>query len=309
MAVKDIFGLQSSYNLNNTYNDQVNWQDAFKMANSFAETSEKHRANRENLATEDWRTVLANNMNQAQAEEQKYNFGKWQGTNQMMDFAAKNAYDPETGRFRSAEELMALYNQDPSQLKSPHAVVGLQGQAQQYLANMGKLLAPINPQMGSTYTSMATGSPFITDDKGNVMNVNSGETVANIANPEKLAQFAGGNMWEGFLNNLKAVQEAEKAKLVAEVRQPYTLEAIQARTDGAIKKQDNWQGYKTEATTARSVEKMVEDAFGSVVDIKKPEDAAKVAGVIETIRDNYKDDPEMLKIISRKTQILLNTLK
>ncbi|OOH91831.1 hypothetical protein BMT54_01610 [Pasteurellaceae bacterium 15-036681] len=73
MAVKDIFGLQSSYNLNNTYNDQVNWQDAFKMANSFAETSEKHRANRENLATSDWRVAMTNAVNADKTNEAGWN--------------------------------------------------------------------------------------------------------------------------------------------------------------------------------------------------------------------------------------------
>ncbi|WP_179108683.1 hypothetical protein, partial [Rodentibacter genomosp. 2] len=41
--------------------DQNAWKTAFDIANNFATTSENHRKNRENLATEDWRTAFENN--------------------------------------------------------------------------------------------------------------------------------------------------------------------------------------------------------------------------------------------------------
>lgn len=125
MSIADIFKIQTAYNTNGTFNDQTNWQDAFKIANAFADTSEKHRANRENLATSDWRTAYQNNF---------YDTGIKQNNLKVAD-------------------LQRLYNNalqtDPSQIESTIAQnnfaktradldkQGLQGQheAQQYIAN------------------------------------------------------------------------------------------------------------------------------------------------------------------------------
>ncbi|MBF0785790.1 hypothetical protein E4T80_09990 [Muribacter muris] len=72
MSIADIFKIQQSYNLNDKFNDQTNWQDAFKIANSFAETSEKHRANRENLATSAYRVDAMNALNKKNIELAPY---------------------------------------------------------------------------------------------------------------------------------------------------------------------------------------------------------------------------------------------
>ncbi len=60
MAISDIGKTMSLY-AQPTEFDQNAWKSAFDMANAFADTSEKHRRNRENLATEDWRVAFQNN--------------------------------------------------------------------------------------------------------------------------------------------------------------------------------------------------------------------------------------------------------
>lgn len=257
MSVADIFKLQTGYNLHDKFNDQTNWQDAFKIANSFAETSEKHRANQENLATSDWRVDMQNALNKAKTEEQKLAFNTAQAKNQLADFYANHSYDPVNQRYHSPEELRAVLFQNPNQLNSQGTVM-LDQQNREYLASMGKNLAPINPLMGSTYTAMATGSPFIADDKGNLINTQTGQTVGTISDPNYLTQFAAGDLWSGYTGALKAQQQAEKEKAVQEARLPYTLQAIQARSDAAQAKQQGWIDYRQNEALQKSADGVVQ---------------------------------------------------
>lgn len=55
MSVQDIFKIQTAYNQNGTFNDQVDWQDAFKIADGFQKSASLGAK-----AQEDWRKYYAN---------------------------------------------------------------------------------------------------------------------------------------------------------------------------------------------------------------------------------------------------------
>lgn len=280
MSIADIFKIQQSYNLHNKFNDQTDWQEAFKIANNFAETSEKHRANRENLDTSAYRVDAINALNQAKTEEQALAFNIAQAKNQIADFYKTYGFDSQNNRYLNPEELRSLLKQYPSALNS-QATLMLDEQTRNYLMGMAKNLAPINPMMASTYLSTATGSPFIVDNKGNLMNSQTGAVVGNIPDPTLLAYFAAGDAFGGFSGMLKAQQEVEKAKAIQEARNNSALEQIGLRSETAINKQNNWIDYRT----AEEDWKRVSEELGLKADIADNQDDFKK--IVAAYVNNY----------------------
>lgn len=133
MAISDITKIMAMYNPPSDF-DQDGWKKAFDISNAFAATSEKHRANRENLATSDWRVQNMNNGYQTGIEKNNLSIAELQ-----RQYGNALATDPSAIQATIA--------------KNNHAVTGydmgrdsLQGQ-QEYL------------QLKQKYAFNADGSP------------------------------------------------------------------------------------------------------------------------------------------------------
>lgn len=77
MAISDITKMMAMYNPPSDF-DKDGWKKAFDISNAFADTSEKHRANRENLATSDWRVQNMNNGYQTGIEKNNLDIAELQ---------------------------------------------------------------------------------------------------------------------------------------------------------------------------------------------------------------------------------------
>lgn len=189
MSIADIFKIQQSYNLHNKFNDQTDWQEAFKIANSFAETSEKHRANRENLATSDWRVNYQNNayqtgiqkddlevkelarlygnalktdpsMIESTIAQNKYNTNQYTigqkgllGQDEAASLIAKYGFNPD-GSVRTMPQVYQAARADGQQIANPYAISPFWTASNQDRANRQALhQAIIKNSMGETIDS------------------------------------------------------------------------------------------------------------------------------------------------------------
>ena len=246
MAISDINKAMGLYVQPSEF-DQNAWKTAFDMADRFAQSSEKHRANRENLATSDWRVALQNATNQTGIAEQQNKLTQANAIQQGWDFLQQNAID-ENGRARTAEELFTLAQR---QKLNPALYAQLFSANQDYAQNAAQEIAPINPQMASQFRAMAGLSPNIVDNQGNVINLNSGAVVGTTPNPYTLASFGAGKAGQGFENIFKAQQEAQKAEAIAKARLPYTLAEIDARGENSRERQENWANIKQNSALSK----------------------------------------------------------
>lgn len=259
MAISDINKAMAMY-AQPTEFDQNAWKTAFDIANAFTSAennrttaNENARKHQELLDTQAWRTAYANAQNQANTVAQQNTLTQQQGIQQFYQLTPQLMVD-ENGRARSNEEIFNIARQN--QNLNPALYQQLFGNYQKEAQTNAQEMAHINPQMASQYRTMAGLSPNLVDNSGNVINFNSGEVVGTVS-PDQLANFASGNYWENTLLAQKAIQEAQKAQAVAEARLPYTLEAIEARANAALNKQDNWQQHKTNDAELKSVNETI----------------------------------------------------
>lgn len=290
MAISDINKAMGLYAQPSEF-DQNAWKTAFDMADRFAQTSEKHRANRENLDTSIWRVALQNATNQAGAAEQQNKLTQANAMQQGWDFLQQNAVD-QNGRVRNAEE---LFNLAQHQKLNPALYAQLFAANQNYAQNAAQEIAPINASMASQYRTMAGLSPNLVDNEGNVINFNSGATVGTIPDPYTLASFGAGKTWQGFENIFKAQQEAEKARAVAEARLPSTLAAIEARGQNALDRQENWAGIKQNSALAKEFG----EALSNSVDLKSGDFTQEAfAKELSNLVNKYGHDANAMKEIN-----------
>ncbi|MGX2968696.1 hypothetical protein ACWIVU_01040 [Ursidibacter arcticus] len=262
MAISDINKAMAYYAQPSTY-DQNAWKTAFDISNAFAETSEKHRQNRENLATSDWRVAYQNNNfetgigknnisladlrrvynnalqtdpsqvastianNNYNTTNHNLNTQKLQGEDQRIQIEAKYRYDP-LGRMRTDEEVynLAVQNGD---LTSNYAKANSQQALQKYYTDTASVIAPFNPQTAGNFGYQA-GLPYMVDNQNNLVLGSTGEVIAKNLSPEQIA-------------SLYPRPLSQKEKELA-LRQQYTLESIAARQQGALEKQQSWESIQ-----------------------------------------------------------------
>ncbi|MGX3066025.1 hypothetical protein [Ursidibacter arcticus] len=296
MAISDINKAMAYYAQPSAY-DQNAWKTAFDISNAFAETSEKHRQNRENLATSDWRVAYQNNNfetgigknnisladlrrvynnalqtdpsqvastianNNYNTTNHNLNTQKLQGEDQRIQIEAKYRYDP-LGRMRSDEEVhnLALQNGD---LTSNYAKANLQQVLQKYYTDTASVIAPLNPQMAGNFGYQA-GLPYMVDNQNNLVVGSTGEVIAQNLSPEQIAS----------LYRQPSSQKVQEAQELAKLKHQYTLDAINARQQGALEKQQNWASIQQD--------KDLISAFGTVYSgSQKTDELGNKTGVLD----------------------------
>lgn len=295
MAISDINKAMAMYAQPSEF-DQTAWKTAFDLANGFTTAAENGRKHNENMATQDWRVAMTNALDQAKSAESQNNLIQQQGLKQGLDFYHKNAVDAQ-GRVRTPEEMLNLANKN--QTLNPYLFSQLLSANQQYAKNTAQETAQFNPQMASQYLALAGLSPNTVDNSGNVINFNTGETIGQILDPNLLTQYVAGNAWQGSQAAIKAQQEAEKAKAVAEARLPATLEAIQARGQNAMDKQNGWIGYQQDQAAMKAIDQAVKN----IVSVSGG-DKAKLNDALSALVGQY---PNLKDYIGQQAAIELNS--
>ncbi|WP_179108685.1 hypothetical protein, partial [Rodentibacter genomosp. 2] len=202
--------------------DQNAWKTAFDIANNFATTSENHRKNRENLATEDWRTAYQNTwyeqgaaqkklevadlqrlfdknklidpsdtqakiaQNQASAAEQTNAYTKHQALADSWKMIS-DAVQTNGGRMPTTEELFNIARANPN--INPALFANVANQYQNWAGNQARILAPINPQVASAYNVLGGITDTMLDNNGNLVNFNSNQVLAPNLTAEQQANL------------------------------------------------------------------------------------------------------------------------
>lgn len=298
--------------------DKDGWKKAFDISNAFAYTSEKHRANRENLATSDWRVqnvnngyqtgIEKNNLNIAELQRQygnalatdpsaiqatiaknnydgfnsNINLEKLRGTDELARIEAKYRYDP-LGRIRDDETVrnLALQNGD---LTAPYAIVDSNQHLQQYYTNMAQKLASVNPNLASQY-GYQSGVPFLVEE-GNLVSP-EGRVVAQNFTPEQTQRLYAPPL----------SPKVAEAQGIAEARLPYTLQAIEARAQNALEKQQAWKEHKSLDADWKVANGFIDNVFSNTTD------PVAIRSQIGTLVSTY---PHLKEEIARAVQLKLS---
>lgn len=295
MAISDISKAMALYAQPSEF-DQSAWKKSFDIANAFADMSEKHRANRENLATEDWRVAyLKNNYDTGivknNTETQRNHILQEQeaGADEWAKVVAEYGYDP-AGRLRNSEEIVNLARAD-GKLLNPYAINAANAQLGNYFQGMVNAVTPFNPNLGNNYAQQA-GFNYGIDAQGRLIN-SLGAPLSGALDNAQLQQLFSGQFTPNVGNATGKLSQAELAALYQQnkldlLRERYELEGqnIALRNkyhqQAAQEKQASQQARQINAAEQKQVDELISQAVASAYG-----DKAKLNATLGAIVQRY----------------------